>query len=90
VHGALCAESAAARPQAGFLAGLRRLRLRVTRLDDLEEDIETMAARIAGDRSVAIYDFSLRSASRLLLEGRATVVFDADAHLTDPAEAPPS
>jgi predicted hotdog family 3-hydroxylacyl-ACP dehydratase len=87
VHGALCAD-AAAPPQAGFLAGLRRLHLRVARLDDIEEDIETMAARIAGDPSGAVYDFELRCRSRILLEGRATVVFDAAPHLAHPAETP--
>jgi predicted hotdog family 3-hydroxylacyl-ACP dehydratase len=85
VHGALAAAAPAAgattmrpRPEAGFLAGLRDVRLHVLRLDDLEADLLCEAALIAGDHSSALYEFELRSAERPLLGGRATVVFDAN------------
>jgi predicted hotdog family 3-hydroxylacyl-ACP dehydratase len=88
VHGALAAAAPAAgggalrpRPEAGFLAGLRDVRLHVLRLDDLEADLLCEAALIAGDHSSALYDFELRCAARPLLGGRATVVFDANKRL---------
>ena len=75
VHGALASESA--RSEAGFLAGLRDVRLHVARLDDIESDLVCDATLIAGDRGSALYEFAVTSAGRLLLSGRATVVFDA-------------
>jgi predicted hotdog family 3-hydroxylacyl-ACP dehydratase len=66
-----------ARPSAGLLAGLRDLRLQVLRLDDIETDLFCDAALVAGDRGTALYEFALRSETRRLLSGRATVVFDA-------------
>ena len=85
VHGALADSAPAAaggalhsRPQAGFLAGLRDVRLQVLRLDDIETDLICDAALLAGDRGTAMYEFALWSEGRRLLSGRATVVFDAD------------
>jgi predicted hotdog family 3-hydroxylacyl-ACP dehydratase len=89
VHGALAGVAVAsgatavgdlngnARPAAGLLAGLRNIRLEVLRLDDIESDLFCDAALIAGDRGTALYEFALRSDTRQLLRGRATVVFDA-------------
>ena len=75
VHGALASESA--RSEVGFLAGLRDVRLHVARLDDIESDLVCDATLIAGDRGSALYEFDVTSEGRLLLSGRATVVFDA-------------
>jgi predicted hotdog family 3-hydroxylacyl-ACP dehydratase len=77
-HGALSGGSAVrGRPEAGFLASLRDVRLCVPRLDDIETDLICDAALIAGDHGTALYDFTLTSETRKLLSGRATVVFDA-------------
>lgn len=67
-----------ARPEAGFLAGLRNVRLHVPRLDDIAADLICDARLVAGDRSTALYDFTVTSESRRLLSGRATVVFNAN------------
>jgi len=67
-----------ARPEAGFLAALRNVQLHVLRLDDIDTDLICEATLIAGDRGSALYDFAMRSEARLLLRGRATVVFDAN------------
>jgi predicted hotdog family 3-hydroxylacyl-ACP dehydratase len=75
VHGALASEGA--RSEVGFLAGLRDVRLHVARLDDIESDLVCDATLIAGDRGSALYEFAVTSEGRLLLSGRATVVFDA-------------
>lgn len=77
VHGALTAGAADARPEAGFLAGLRDVRLHAARFDDVEGDLICSAVLLAGDQRTALYEFALESETRRLLSGRATVVFDA-------------
>jgi predicted hotdog family 3-hydroxylacyl-ACP dehydratase len=76
VHGALQAADAA-RPAAGFLAALRQVRFFATTLDDIEGDIICEVTQLVGDLGSALYEFSLSAFGRRLLEGRATVVFDA-------------
>lgn len=78
LHGAILSEGTAGTPRAGLLAGVRGVRMRVARLDDVQSELICDALRIAGDRSTALYEFELRAAGRELLSGRATVVFDAD------------
>ncbi len=70
--------AAHARPAAGFLAGVRDLRLQVARFDDVEGDLMCSAALLAGDAGTALYEFALESGPQRLLSGRATVVFDAN------------
>jgi predicted hotdog family 3-hydroxylacyl-ACP dehydratase len=65
------------RPAAGLLASVRGVRLHVLRLDDVDSDLICDAARIASDQGTALYEFELRSITRRLLSGRATVVLDA-------------
>jgi predicted hotdog family 3-hydroxylacyl-ACP dehydratase len=71
------------RSEAGFLAGLRDVRLHVLRLDDIESDLICDALLVAGDHGSALYEFALWSEAQpqRLLSGRATVVFDADDRL---------
>jgi predicted hotdog family 3-hydroxylacyl-ACP dehydratase len=78
-HGALIGGTG--RPEAGFLAGVRDVRLYVLRLDDIEGDLICDAALVAGDRGTALYEFVLWTEAKRLLSGRATVVFDANQHL---------
>jgi len=49
-------------------------------LDDIAADLEVAATCITRDENTIIYQFSVSAEGRLLLEGRATVVLDADAH----------
>ena len=72
------ASAARSRPEAGFLASLRDVRMYALRLDDIEADLICDATLIAGDHGTALYDFTLTSETRTLLSGRATVVFDAN------------
>jgi predicted hotdog family 3-hydroxylacyl-ACP dehydratase len=76
VHGALLASGAGA-PRPGMLASLRGVTLHVGRLDDIAADLIVEAARFSGDGNNVIYDFSLRANGRILLEGRAAVILDA-------------
>jgi predicted hotdog family 3-hydroxylacyl-ACP dehydratase len=73
--------SGKSRSEAGFLAGLREVRLHVLRLDDVQTDLICEAVLVAGDHGSALYEFALRSEARRLLSGRATVVFDASRRL---------
>jgi predicted hotdog family 3-hydroxylacyl-ACP dehydratase len=80
VHGALVAGlpgvSGAQGPASkGYLASVRNVVLNVTRLDDVETDLLTDAARMTGDERSVIYEFSISGAGRTLLSGRVSVVF---------------
>ena len=84
VHGALLAGALAATsspsakpPLAGFLAGVRGVHFHVLHLDDVQGDLLCNALRVAGDAGSALYEFELRSSTRSLLRGRATVIFAA-------------
>jgi predicted hotdog family 3-hydroxylacyl-ACP dehydratase len=81
-HGALSCDTArSGRPEAGFLASLRDVRLYVLRLDDVQADLVCEAALVAGDHGTALYEFAVSSGAQRLLSGRAAVVFDADSRL---------
>ena len=96
VHGALAAGTRAralaaaggitigeARPEAGFLAGVRDVRLHVLRFDDLQADLICDALLLAGDSRTALYEFAVACGAQPLLRGRATVVFNADKPMND-------
>jgi predicted hotdog family 3-hydroxylacyl-ACP dehydratase len=67
----------AAPPAAGFLAAVRKVQFHALRLDDVQGDLICDAVRMAGDATTALYEFEVRSETARLLNGRATVVFDA-------------
>ena len=89
VHGALIAASAplastvsshlrgSIGAAVGYLASVRNVALHVSRLDDLEEELVAAAERVTGDARTVLYEFSVSSAGRLLLSGRASIVVDA-------------
>lgn len=89
VHGALIAASAplastvsshvrgSIGTSVGYLASVRNVALNVSRLDDLEGELVAAAERITGDGRTVLYEFSVSSAGRVLLSGRASIVFDA-------------
>jgi predicted hotdog family 3-hydroxylacyl-ACP dehydratase len=74
------AEALAPRPRSGYIASVRGVSLLVSRLDDLPADLVATAERVHSDTATALYDFSLFSAERLLLKGRATIVFIDSTH----------
>lgn len=76
VHGGLTAP-AGRRPTAGFLASVREVVCLVPRLDQLADDLEIIATRLAGGPATALYQFTLRSGGDAILTGRAAVVLDA-------------
>ncbi len=78
VHGALLAPADGARAKAGYLVSVRGARLHVARLDDIAADLQVEASCITRGENNVLYQFSIRAADRLLLEGRAAVVLNAD------------
>jgi len=77
VHGAIMAHTAGAAGRAGLLTSVRNLVLHVSRLDDLDTDLIASAERLAGDEGSILYEFTVSSAGRELLSGRAGIVFEA-------------
>ena len=78
VHGALLAQSDAA-PTQGYLTSVRGLSLHVDRLDDLAGPLRITAERLSGDTRLILYQFHIHHGERCLIEGRASVVLDAQA-----------
>lgn len=86
-HGALLAASECS-PGAGYLASVRSVDCRVTRLDDIHTDLEIEAERLSGDDNLILYGFRLSAAGRDVLTGRATVVLNAEKLKTDQSRNP--
>lgn len=78
VHGAVMAQTSGTPARAGLLTSVRNLILRVTRLDDLDTALIASAERVAGDEGSTLYEFTVSSAGRELLSGRAGIVFGVD------------
>lgn len=77
LHGALCARASGG-PTPGMLASARGVHLHVNRLDDAPGPLRVRAHRLAGVEGQAMYGFEVHDArDRLLVDGRATVVFNA-------------
>ncbi|MGH8208761.1 MAG: 3-hydroxylacyl-ACP dehydratase [Steroidobacteraceae bacterium] len=80
VHGALIASRLTPSPRniplAGYLASVRNVTLYATRLDDVESDLVATAELVTGDERTVLYDFSVSGGGRVLLAGRATIVFN--------------
>ena len=86
-HGALLAASDSS-PGAGYLASVRSVECRVTRLDDIRTDLEIEAERLSGDDNLILYGFRVSAAGRDLLTGRATVVLNAEKLKSEQARNP--
>ncbi|HYM41838.1 MAG TPA: hypothetical protein VET46_03625 [Steroidobacteraceae bacterium] len=61
----------------GYLASVRNVTLQVSRLDDLQSELIASAERVTGDGRTVLYEFSVSGGERVLLSGRASIVFDA-------------
>jgi predicted hotdog family 3-hydroxylacyl-ACP dehydratase len=81
VHGALIASRITTSQKSvavtGFLASVRNVALFATRLDDVESDLVATAELVTGDERTVLYEFSVSGNERVLLAGRATIVFNA-------------
>jgi predicted hotdog family 3-hydroxylacyl-ACP dehydratase len=81
VHGALISSRITASPKsatvAGYLASVRDVALFASRLDDVESDLVAAVELVTGDERTVLYHFSVSGNERVLLSGRATIVFNA-------------
>ena len=83
VHGALLSPDGAP-PRAGYLASVRDVEFRASRLDDVVGDLEIEAWRHAGHGNIVLYRFAVRVGHDELIRGRAAVLLDADRAVHDP------
>lgn len=86
VHGALIASrittSHKSTPVAGFLASVRNVTLFTNRLDDITADLIATAEFLTGDERSVLYDFTVSAGERVLVAGRATIVFNTTSSRT--------
>lgn len=74
LHGALISSPPSKTPRAGRLAGIRSVEFVVSRLDDIQEDLEIYATQLLGDENSMVYEFTIKISNQVLLNGKATVV----------------
>jgi len=74
MHGSLLAQGT---PRAGRLASARGVQCHVRWLDREPAELDITARRISGDDAGMVYDFEIRAAGRLLMNGRASVALVA-------------
>ncbi len=76
LHGGMLADEGST-PSAGFLASARNVRLRVTRLDEVDGPLHIHARRLSGDVNQVLYDFAVTGPQgQPVAEGRAVVVLN--------------
>ena len=88
VHGALLAPADGSNARFGYLVSVRGAQLHVPRLDDIAAYLLVEATCITRSENNILYQFSVSAAGRLLLNGRAAVVVDADALTPTSGDAP--
>lgn len=74
VHGALLSGHGDKPPRGGRLAGVRAVEFSVSRLDDVDADLEICATQLMGDDNSMVYEFAVTAVAHTLLKGKATVV----------------
>ena len=84
VHGALLAPSDNSLPRAGLLVSVRGTTLHVSRLDDINADLDIEANCISNSGDHILYQFNIHADGRLLIDGRAAVVLNADSIIAAP------
>ena len=88
VHGALLEPTSSAGARVGYLVSVRDTQMHVPRLDDIAADLEVSANCIVRGGNNLLYQFSITAAGMLLLQGRATIVIEADVNSPASGEAP--
>jgi len=78
VHGALLAPPDSTGARVGFLVSVRGANLYAARLDDIAADLQIEANCISHSENNILYQFSVSATGRLLLDGRAAVVLNAE------------
>jgi predicted hotdog family 3-hydroxylacyl-ACP dehydratase len=78
VHGALLAPANSTKPKMGYLVSVRGVTMNVTRFDDVSADLEITATCLMASESNMLYQFMVCANDKVLLEGRAAVVLNAE------------
>lgn len=78
IHGALSAPADSPRPKVGYLVSVRGVNMYVTRLYDITTDLWINATCMMANESNMLYEFSVSANKQVLLDGRATVVLNAE------------
>ena len=73
VHVGLLQQGKECRLAVGYLGAIKHLWLRVTRLDDVKEDLTVQATRLVGEVGSFIYAFRVSVERQELLDGRASI-----------------
>ena len=73
VHVGLLEQRKDRRLTVGYLGAIKHLWLRVTRLDDVKEDLTVQATRLVGEVGSFIYAFRVSVERQELLVGRASI-----------------
>jgi predicted hotdog family 3-hydroxylacyl-ACP dehydratase len=73
VHVGLLEQGKDRRLTVGYLGAIKHLWLRVTRLDDVKEDLTVQATRLVGEVGSFIYAFRVSVERQELLDGRASI-----------------
>lgn len=77
LHGALLGGDGAPASRPGYIGAVRAVELHAARLDDVREDLDIRAERLAGDADHVLYAFAVRAGGRRLAEGRVSVALGA-------------
>ena len=78
VHGVLLAPANSPRPKVGYLVSVRGVTMAATRLDDVNTDLVITASCMMANDSNMLYQFPVCANDKVLLEGLAAVVLNAD------------
>ena len=73
VHFGLLEQRKERRLTVGYLGAVKNLRLRATRLDNVNGDLTVQATRLVGEAGSFIYVFRVTIEQRALLDGRASI-----------------
>jgi len=74
VHGSLLSSKHTTETQSSYLAAVRDVKFEVSWLHDIDHPLTVRAERLFGDSHGMIYTFSLHALTRLLVQGRLTVM----------------
>lgn len=78
VHGALLAPPGSTRARVGYLVSVRGVQLHAARLDDIAAELLVEADCTTRSDNNVLYQFKVSAAGQPLLDGRATVVLNAE------------
>ncbi len=78
LHGGLQAQAQGQSNPGGYLVSLRGVKLHRDRLDDLDEPLTVEARQLLADAGNMLYDFTVRTHTAVIAEGRAAVIVNSE------------